>query len=66
METYCNLSCKYAKLPYDIMDGSFTCRTFTAIFCIKKNKPVPKLIKCKDYKQDEETKRYLQNIKKRT
>jgi len=45
---FCDLLCKYAKWPDDLMDGSGTCRTFVAVFCVKKNMTVYKNAMCEE------------------
>lgn len=48
---FCDMLCKHAKFPKKAsIDGSGTCRTFQALFCIKKNRLVHKNQPCMDKK----------------
>ncbi len=47
LSSFCDLSCRYAKTPDEEgLDGSGSCRTFTAIYCTKKKCPVAKAMPC--------------------
>lgn len=48
---FCDLSCKYAKFPDKLCDGSLTCRTFLGLYCKKRKKIVYKNQKCIYYKR---------------
>lgn len=39
---YCDLSCEYAEFPQQLSDGSYTCRTFIALYCKKLGRLVDK------------------------
>jgi len=44
---FCDLNCRYAGWPEkDALDGSGSCRTFQAIFCMKKERVVNKNNPC--------------------
>ena len=43
---FCDLTCKYARFPDELSDGSFSCRTFIALYCEKLNKLVEKNGRC--------------------
>jgi len=43
---FCDLTCKYARFPDKISDGSFSCRTFVGLYCEKLKRIVPKNGKC--------------------
>jgi hypothetical protein len=46
---FCDFNCRYARWPKEeALDGSGSCRTFQAIFCDKKNRPVYKNAPCPD------------------
>jgi hypothetical protein len=46
---FCDFNCRFASWPKDeALDGSGSCRTFQAIFCKKKNRPVHKNAPCPD------------------
>jgi hypothetical protein len=46
---FCDFNCRYARRPKEeALDGSGSCRTFQAIFCKKKNRPVFKNAPCPD------------------
>ena len=51
MNNYCDLTCKYARFPDKLCDGSMTCRTFVAMFCTKKKRIVYKNKECKVYEK---------------
>lgn len=48
---FCDLTCKYAKFPDKLCDGSMTCRTFVALYCTKKKTIVCKNLICPEYKE---------------
>jgi hypothetical protein len=57
---FCDFNCRYARWPKEeALDGSGSCRTFQAIFCKKKNRPVHKNAPCpekeKAHRRDPET-----------
>lgn len=39
---FCDLSCKHAKFPDKLSDGSNSCRTFVGIYCTKLERVVDK------------------------
>jgi hypothetical protein len=44
---FCDMNCVHARWPdRDGLDGSSSCRTFQAIFCEKKDRPVHKNAPC--------------------
>jgi hypothetical protein len=44
---FCDLRCKFADWPKDdALDGSGSCKTFQAIFCLKKDRIVHKNAPC--------------------
>jgi len=43
---FCDLTCKYARFPDKLSDGSLSCRTFIGLYCGKLKKIVPKNGKC--------------------
>ncbi|RJR38528.1 MAG: hypothetical protein C4576_22200 [Desulfobacteraceae bacterium] len=44
---FCDLKCRYADWPKDdALDGSGSCRTFQALFCLKKKRTVHKNAPC--------------------
>jgi hypothetical protein len=46
---FCDLLCKYAETPkVEGIDGSGSCRTFIALYCIKRKSLVHKNMPCKD------------------
>lgn len=46
---FCDFNCKYASWPEaESLDGSSSCRTFTALFCRKKNRHVHKNMPCNE------------------
>jgi len=48
---FCDLSCKYASFPTaEAVDGSGSCRTFIALYCMKKISLVHKNLPCGDKK----------------
>ena len=49
LPNYCDLTCRYAKFPDKLCDGAKTCRTFVALYCLKKNRIVCKNKICGDY-----------------
>jgi hypothetical protein len=52
---FCDLNCEYAEWPSDdSLDGSGSCRTFQAIYCKKKNRPVHKNMPCPEKSKKEE------------
>lgn len=53
---FCDMLCKYAKLPSDNMDGSGSCQTFIAIFCEKKECIVFKNAPCNEKELENEDK----------
>jgi len=44
---YCDLTCEYARWPDKLYDGSKTCRTFIALYCVKLDRLVEKNGLCK-------------------
>lgn len=45
----CDLARKYAKFPgSDSVDGSRNCRTFAALHCSRRKRPVHQNLPCKD------------------
>lgn len=46
---WCDLTCKYARFPEKLCDGSKTCRTFVALYCKKFKKLVYKNKECAYY-----------------
>lgn len=49
MMNFCDLSCKYAKMPKQTgVDGSGSCRTFVALQCSLKKTLVHKNMPCKE------------------
>ncbi len=53
---FCDMRCKHATWPEEGTDGSGSCRTFQAIYCLKKKQLVHKNQVCKDWEEAEEKK----------
>jgi hypothetical protein len=46
---FCDLGCRFASWPQaEGMDGSGSCRTFVALYCALKGRPVHKNMPCRD------------------
>jgi len=55
---FCDLTCRYASRPQEQgLDGSESCRTFQALYCLKKERTVYKNAPCseKEGRRDNET-----------
>ncbi|MBL7136042.1 MAG: hypothetical protein ISS81_05540 [Candidatus Marinimicrobia bacterium] len=51
---FCDLSCEYARFPDKLSDGSYTCRTFIALYCEKLGRLVNKNGVCQAELEDVE------------
>jgi hypothetical protein len=46
---FCDMRCRHARWPgQEGLDGSGSCRTFQAVYCGKKGRPVHKNAPCAD------------------
>jgi hypothetical protein len=51
---FCDHDCKFAQWPEDLsIDGSGSCRTFQAVYCLKKERHVHKNMPCDDKSERE-------------
>ncbi|MDQ7830409.1 MAG: hypothetical protein RDU30_01625 [Desulfovibrionaceae bacterium] len=49
---FCDLGCRYASWPQkDGIDGSGSCRTFVALYCSLKDRPVHKNMPCRERRE---------------
>jgi hypothetical protein len=53
---FCDLMCRYAEVPQDgALDGAGSCRTFIALYCIRKKSFVHKNMPCDQKKARRES-----------
>jgi hypothetical protein len=55
--SFCDMRCKYATWPKDGADGSGSCRTFQAVYCLLKEELVHKNQACRERREPKEEKK---------